>query len=275
MLGRIYVAHEGINAQLSVPEQRYDEFEPFVRSHPCIGNVLINCAIDDNGKSFFVLKVMVKLKILSDGLDNSTFDIHNVGQHLDAEQYNQKLDEPGTMVIDLRNCYEHEVGRFVGAELPVVETYKESIPLIMELIEHQNPYKIMLYCTGGIRCEKFSAYLRHRGFKNVFQLKGGVINYVRQVREKGLESKFIGKNFVFDERMGERITPHVIAKCHQCGQAADTHVNCAWDPCRKLFIQCDECHSTYQACCSDQCKHNLLSTTPNTLVESIRNHEVF
>jgi len=275
VLGRIYVAPEGINAQLSVPKYRYAEFEAFVRSHPYIGDVLLNRAIEDNGKSFFVLKVMVKNKILSDGLDNKTFNIYDVGQHLDAEQYNRKLAEPSTMVIDLRNCYEHEVGHFVGAELPVVETYKESIPLIVEMIEQQNPDRIMLYCTGGIRCEKFSAYLRHRGFKNVFQLKGGVINYARQVREKGLESKFIGKNFVFDERMGERITPHIIAKCHQCGQPADTHINCAWDPCHKLFIQCNECHSAHQGCCSDQCKHNLLSNTPNTMIESILNQGVF
>ncbi|MBK9292182.1 MAG: rhodanese-related sulfurtransferase [Bacteroidetes bacterium] len=257
VLGRIYVAHEGINAQLSVPEHRLEEFESYVRQHPYIGNVLLNRAIDDNGMSFFMLKVMVKHKILSDGLDNSTFNIYDVGEHLDAVAYNRKLNEPGTMLIDLRNCYEHEVGHFEGAVLPVVSTYKESVPVIVAMIEQQQPQNIMLYCTGGIRCEKFSAYLRHKGFKNVYQLKGGVINYARQVREQGLESRFIGKNFVFDERMGERITPHIIARCHQCGQPADTHVNCAWDPCHKLFIQCDACREKFEGCCSEDCAKNL------------------
>ena len=256
VLGRIYVAGEGINAQLSVPLHNFEAFESYVRSHPYIGDVLLNKAVEDNGRSFFVLKVMVKHKILSDGLDNSSFNIYDVGLHLDAEQYNQKLSEPGTVVIDLRNSYEHEVGRFEGAILPEVATYKESIPIIVDMLERQKPENVMLYCTGGIRCEKFSAYLRHKGFSNVFQLKGGVIHYAHQVKDKGLESRFIGKNFVFDERLGERITPHILASCHQCGQPADTHVNCAWDPCHKLFIQCSACHEKFAGCCSEACARN-------------------
>ncbi|MCE1201840.1 MAG: rhodanese-related sulfurtransferase [Bacteroidia bacterium] len=263
VFGRIYVAGEGINAQVSVPQHSFEAFEKYVREHRFIGDVLLNRAIEDNGQSFFMLKVMVKHKILSDGLDNSTFDIYNVGEHLDAEEYNRRLNKPGTVVVDLRNHYEHEVGHFEDAILPVVETYKESVPIIIRMLEDQKPENIMLYCTGGIRCEKFSAYLRHRGFKNVFQLKGGVINYARQVKEKGLESRFIGKNFVFDERLGERITPHIIAKCHQCGQPADTHVNCAWDPCHKLFIQCDCCREKHQGCCCDACRESLKSFTSN------------
>lgn len=269
VFGRIYVAKEGINAQVSVPQQSYEAFERYVREHRFIGDVLLNRAIEDNGQSFFMLKVMVKHKILSDGLDNNTFDIYKVGEHLDAEEYNRRLNEPGTVVVDLRNHYEHEVGHFEDAILPVVETYKESVPIIISMLEDQKPENIMLYCTGGIRCEKFSAYLRHRGFKNVFQLKGGVINYARQVKEKGLESRFIGKNFVFDERLGERITPHIIAKCHQCGQPADTHVNCAWDPCHKLFIQCEACREKYKGCCCDDCRESLLSLkTDKALVTS-------
>ncbi len=263
VFGRIYVAGEGINAQVSVPQNSFEAFEKYVREHRFIGDVLLNRAIEDNGHSFIMLKVMVKHKILSDGLDNSTFDIYNVGEHLDAEEYNRRINEPGTVVVDLRNHYEHEVGHFENAILPMVETYKESVPIIIKMLEDQKPENIMLYCTGGIRCEKFSAYLRHRGFKNVFQLKGGVINYARQVKEKDLESRFIGKNFVFDERLGERITPHIIAKCHQCGQPADTHVNCAWDPCHKLFIQCEVCREKYHGCCCDDCRESLKSYTSN------------
>ncbi|MBS4060552.1 MAG: rhodanese-related sulfurtransferase [Bacteroidetes bacterium] len=253
VFGRIYVAAEGINAQISVPDHHLETFENFIQNHLYIKGVLLNRAVEDDGKSFYMLKIQVKFKILSDGLINSEFDIYNVGKHLDAITYNEKLNEPNTVVIDLRNHYEHEVGHFEGAVLPDVDTYKDSIPVIVEMLEEKKPDNIMLYCTGGIRCEKFSAYLRHKGFENVFQLKGGVINYAHQVRQKGLDSKFTGKNFVFDERMGERVTEHIIARCHQCGILADTHVNCANDACHMLFIQCENCASKYNQCCSEDC----------------------
>ncbi|HOI32937.1 MAG: rhodanese-related sulfurtransferase [Bacteroidales bacterium] len=254
VFGRIYVAREGINAQISVPLPEFDRFKAYIKQHPYTLDVLLNEAIEDNGKSFYKLKILVKYKILSDGLDNSTFDIYDVGKHLDAESYNQKLSEPETVVIDLRNHYEHEVGHFENAILPDVDTYKESIPVIVELLKEKQPKNIMLYCTGGIRCEKFSAYLRHQGFEHVFQLKGGVINYAHQVRELEIESKFKGKNFVFDDRMGERVTNDVIARCHQCGEPADVHVNCANDACHLLFIQCEKCAEKYRNCCSEACK---------------------
>ncbi|MDO8896199.1 MAG: rhodanese-related sulfurtransferase [Bacteroidales bacterium] len=253
VFGRIYVAAEGINAQISVPEHHLEVFEGYIQNHPYIKGVLLNHAVEDDGKSFYMLTIQVTFKILSDGLINSEFDIYNVGKHLDASTYNEKLNEPNTVVIDLRNHYEHEVGHFEAAILPDVDTYKDSIPVIVEMLEERKPDNIMLYCTGGIRCEKFSAYLRHKGFENVFQLKGGVINYAHQVRQKGLESKFTGKNFVFDERMGERVTEHIIARCHQCGAPADTHVNCANNACHMLFIQCENCASKYDRCCSEDC----------------------
>ncbi|MBG0781679.1 MAG: rhodanese-related sulfurtransferase [Bacteroidales bacterium] len=254
VFGRIYVAKEGINAQVSVPIPEYDRFKTYIRQHPYTRDVLINEAVEDNGKSFYKLKILVKYKILSDGLDNNSFDIYNVGEHLDAVSYNQKLNEPDTVVIDLRNHYEHEVGHFQNAILPDVDTYKESIPVIVNMLKEKQPKNVMLYCTGGIRCEKFSAYLKHQGFDQVFQLKGGVINYAHQVRELELESKFKGKNFVFDDRMGERVTDEVIARCHQCGKPADNHVNCANDACHLLFIQCDKCAVIYDQCCSSDCQ---------------------
>jgi UPF0176 protein len=110
-----------------------------------------------------------------------------------------------------------------------------------------------MYCTGGIRCEKASAWYKHRGFKNVHQLEGGIIKYANECREKGLENKFLGKNFVFDERRGERITDEIISKCHQCGEPADTHTNCVNEACHLLFIQCDSCKEKMENCCSQDC----------------------
>jgi UPF0176 protein len=94
----------------------------------------------------------------------------------------------------------------------------------------------------------------HKGFKNVFHLEGGIIHYANQVRQKGLLNKFHGKNFVFDQRLGERVTDEIIAHCHQCGRPADTHVNCVNDACHLLFIQCDECKEKYERCCSKECQ---------------------
>jgi UPF0176 protein len=272
VFGRIYVASEGINAQISVPDFEYDRFVNFIQQHSFTKNVLLNRAIEDSGNSFYKLKVLVKYKVLSDGLDNSSFDIYKVGQHLDAETYNQKLSEPNTVIIDLRNHYEHEVGHFEGAVLPDVDTYKESIPVIVDMLKEKRPENIMLYCTGGIRCEKFSAFLHHQGFENVFQLKGGVINYAHQIKKLNLESKFTGKNFVFDDRMGERVTDEVIAKCHQCGEPADTHINCANDACHLLFIQCEACAQKYDKCCSDACQ--LMNELPAEVQKQLRKGRV-
>ena len=111
-----------------------------------------------------------------------------------------------------------------------------------------------MYCTGGIRCEKASAYFKHIGFPNTYQLEGGIIKYANEVKNKKLVNKFIGKNFVFDERLGERISNDVVAFCHQCGKPSDTHTNCKNVACNVLFIQCDECASLHEGCCSNECR---------------------
>ena len=111
-----------------------------------------------------------------------------------------------------------------------------------------------MYCTGGIRCEKASAFMLHNGFKNVFHLEGGIIQYANTVKELGLTNKFKGKNFVFDDRLGERISEEVISRCHQCGKPSDTHINCKNDGCHLLFIQCEDCTVKYNGCCSIECQ---------------------
>jgi UPF0176 protein len=126
-----------------------------------------------------------------------------------------------------------------------------------EMLKGKEDKPIIMYCTGGIRCEKASAYLLHNGFSNVFHLEGGIIKYAQDAKAQGLELKFHGKNFVFDNRLGERITDEVLAVCHQCGKPCDTHVNCLNEGCHLLFIQCSHCAQTYQGCCSDGCKDTI------------------
>jgi UPF0176 protein len=253
ILGRIYLATEGINAQISVPEKNFDAFKTYVYSIPFLNGVRLNVAVDDNGKSFFKLKILVRKKIVADGLNDETFDVTNGGVHVDAEQFNKLADNPDTIVIDMRNHYESEVGHFKGAICPDVDTFREELQIAEDLMREHKDKNLLMYCTGGIRCEKASAWMKHLGFKNVFQLDGGIIKYAQEVKEKGLENKFIGKNFVFDERLGERITPDVIATCHQCGAPCDDHTNCKNDGCHLLFIQCRACAEKYHGCCSTEC----------------------
>ena len=255
VLGRIYVAHEGINAQLSVPAPRFDDFKIFLDGISFLKGVRLNIAVEQDNESFLKLTLKIRDKIVADGLDDATFDVTQKGIHLNAEDFNALLAEPDTVCVDMRNHYESEIGHFKGAVTPDVDTFRESLPLIeAELAEHKEDKKLLMYCTGGIRCEKASAYFKHKGFKNVFQLEGGIIEYARQVKEKGLENQFVGKNFVFDERRGERISEHVIAQCHQCGAPCDTHVNCANEACHLLFIQCEACQEKMETCCSTDCQ---------------------
>ncbi|MEO6884007.1 MAG: rhodanese-related sulfurtransferase [Bacteroidia bacterium] len=253
IFGRIYIAHEGINAQMSVPEKNWDVFKQNLYQDNRFKDVPLKIAVEDDGKSFYKLAVKIRTKIVADGLNDDAFDVTNVGNHLTAKEFNEALEKPETIVVDMRNHYESEIGHFENAICPDTDTFREELPLVLDLLKEKKEKKVLLYCTGGIRCEKASAYLKHHGFKDVNQLHGGIIDYVRQLKAENLPSKFIGKNFVFDERVGERITEDVISECHQCGKTCDTHVNCANEDCHLLFIQCDECAEKMKGCCTPKC----------------------
>ncbi len=255
VLGRIYVANEGINGQLSVPAENFTKFKQHLDSISFLENVRLNIAVEQDNMSFLKLKVKVRKKIVADGLNDDTFDVTNKGIHVGAEKFNALIEDPDTVLVDMRNHYESEIGHFKNAVTPDVDTFRDSLPIIEnDLASHKEDKKLVMYCTGGIRCEKASAYFKHKGFKNVYQLEGGIINYVRQVKENGLENKFLGKNFVFDDRRAERIGNQVISNCHQCGAPCDSHTNCANEACHLLFIQCDDCKKKMDNCCSDECK---------------------
>lgn len=254
VFGRIYIAAEGINAQISVPDNNLQAFKNYLNTIPALTNIRLNIAVDDDGKSFWVLKIKVREKIVADGITDPGFSMQNKGRYVDAAQMNEFLKSEDTIVIDMRNHYEYEVGHFKNAiEIPS-DTFREQLPMAVEMMKENKDKNIIMYCTGGIRCEKASAYMLHHGFNHVYHLEGGIINYARQTKANGLDTKFIGKNFVFDDRLGERITDEIIAKCHQCGKPADTHTNCNNNGCHLLFIQCSECKQAFDGCCSETCK---------------------
>ncbi|MEY2763951.1 MAG: hypothetical protein RLZZ205_375 [Bacteroidota bacterium] len=254
VLGRVYIAAEGINAQVSVPTENFNRFKSFLFSIPALDQVRLNTAVADDSHSFYMLKVKLRKKIVADGLDDESFNPADTGEYLSAQAFNELTDDPNTILVDMRNHYESEVGHFEGAILPDVDTFREELQVAEDLLKDNKDKNLVMYCTGGIRCEKASAYMKHLGFKNVYHLEGGIIKYARDAKSQGLKNKFKGVNFVFDERLAERISDDVIAQCHQCGSPFDKHTNCANLGCHILFIQCPQCKENYNNCCSEACK---------------------
>jgi len=251
ILGRIYISDEGINAQISIPEDSFEKFKSKLYSYEDFKNIPFKLAIQD-GVSFLKLTIKIKEEIVAYNVPKNEYNMGKIGKHLDYKEYNSAI-ENGATIVDMRNYYEGEVGKFEDAIIPDVDTSRELLPEVKKLLKGQEKNKILLYCTGGIRCEKASAYLIHHGFKDVNQLKGGIIQYANDVKANKEKSKFIGKNFVFDHRLGEKITEDVISTCHQCNIKSDEHKNCKNQACHILFIQCNECEKKYNNCCSKKC----------------------
>ncbi len=255
VFGRIYVATEGINGQISVPASNYEAFKSTLyAAAPELNGIRMNIALDDDGKSFWALRLKVRPKIVADGIDDPTFDPSHTGVYLKAKEYNELAQQPDTIIVDMRNHYEYEVGHFERAIEVPSDTFRDQLPMAVDMLKDQRDKNIIMYCTGGIRCEKASAYMLHNGFKNVFHVEGGIIEYARKAKEQNLPILFKGKNFVFDERLGERITDDILSECHICGKPCDTHTNCKNDGCHLLFIQCADCAEKYKGCCSEECR---------------------
>ena len=253
VFGRVYIADEGINAQVSIPKQNWEIFKDSIRNNDLIGDVIIKKAIQE-GSSFYKLKIKVRKELVAYDVPKESYDMRKVGKHLTASEYNLALEREDSTVVDMRNYYESEIGRFKNAIIPDVETSKELLPEVKNLLKGKENEKILLYCTGGIRCEKASSYLIKSGFKDVNQLQGGIIQYAHDIKGNDMKSKFKGKNFVFDDRLGERITDDVLALCHICGDSCDDHTDCKNDACHILFIQCEKCKKLYNGCCSKKCQ---------------------
>ena len=254
VLGRTYIASEGINAQVSVPTENFEAFVTDLFSIDFLNGIRLNTAVDE-GKSFYALKVKLRNKIVADGIEDPNFNPSNTGKYLNAEDWNRQLSDPNTVVVDMRNHYESEVGHFEGAICPDVDTFREELQVVEDILQNDKEKKVLMYCTGGIRCEKASAYMKHKGFENVYHLEGGIIKYARDAKANDLDIKFKGVNFVFDERLAERISDEVIATCHQCGEPFDHHTNCLNLGCHILFIQCHTCKEKYENCCSEECQN--------------------
>lgn len=255
-LGRIYVASEGINAQMNVPTQYWDQFDAFIQSQPEFRGVPYKIAVEEkDAPSFYKLTIKVRKRIVADGIDDPNFDATKTGEYLTARELNEYIDDPEAVVVDMRNRYESEIGHFENAITPDVDTFRDELKIVPELLRVHKNKKIALYCTGGIRCEKASAWLKHNGYENVKHVKGGIIDYKHQVERQGLPNRFRGTNFVFDERLGERIGDEVISYCHLCSvQKSDQHYHCKNQICHVLYLGCDTCVEKRRGYCSLKCR---------------------
>ncbi|QJC30354.1 rhodanese-related sulfurtransferase [Enterobacteriaceae endosymbiont of Neohaemonia nigricornis] len=262
VLGRIYIATEGINAQISIPYYFYRIVKLLLgKIYDKFQDLYWNIAIQNNQHAFFLLKVQYKNKILNDGLLNFNFlKFNKTGIYLNAQQTNLMIENNNTVLIDMRNYYEYIVGHFDNAII-FNNTLNFRQQMLM-LLDNIKPYKnknIILYCTGGIRCEKATSWLLFNNIKNVFHIKGGIIKYIKDVYKYKLPLKFKGTNFVFDYRMGEQITEHIISYCYQCKNPYNFYTNCKNDLCHLLFLQCPTCQKKYSNCCSINCKNIFLN----------------
>ena len=173
-MGRIYIAQEGINAQISILTKNQSDFEKLIWSIKEFEGIEFNIAVaGHNQQSFVKLIIREKTAIVADGIEDKTFDSSKTGDYVDAEEMNKIIEDRDIPILDIRNSYESEIGRFHGARLMKVDTFKEQISKICDQFSDLKDEKVVLYCTGGIRCEKASAWMKHNGFKHVYHLKQG------------------------------------------------------------------------------------------------------
>jgi UPF0176 protein len=255
--GTILLSLEGINFFLAGSAKDINSFVNYLRTDPKLSDVRPKESWSE-AQPFKKMLVKIKREIIR--MNHPTIKPENArapsvsASQLQAWLQSGKDDEGREVVtLDTRNDYEVLDGRFKDAIEYNIGHFGEFPEKAKQNIASLQNKTVVSYCTGGIRCEKASAYMLHQGFKNVFHLEGGIINYANKIKEAGIESKFKGKNFVFDDRLGEKITEDIISKCHQCGAPCDTHTNCKNDGCHLLFIQCPSCAETYAGCCTQAC----------------------
>lgn len=250
---RIYISENGINCQMSASNIHAKEYMDWIASRPEFFDVKFK--IDPyHSHAFPKLSIKYRKQLVA---FNTEVDFSLRGEHVSPEEWKDMLEkDDGHIVLDIRNDYEWKVGRFNSAECPPCQTSQQFKDYAIELKEKvdKKTKPVMMYCTGGIRCEFFSALLKAEGFEKVYQLDGGVINYGHKQGSKHWE----GKLFVFDDRMTTPISEEeapVVGSCHHCNKPNETYYNCANMSCNGLFLCCPDCLKEYAGCCKESCIH--------------------
>lgn len=249
--GRVFISDEGINGTVSGTKGNIEKYKAEIRSYPPFADIWFK---EDEADEHAFRKTHVRVKKEIVHADFGTVDLKNTGKRLTPEELNKFYEEEKEFVIvDTRNTYESEIGRFKNAITPKMETFRDWPTVVEELKEYKDK-TVVTYCTGGIRCEKASAYLVEQGFKDVYQMNGGIVTYTKDNPDKYWE----GSVFVFDERriIEPNSTPELkhTGKCYYCGEPASWYINCHNQDCDMLLVTCPDCKVENEYCCSDECR---------------------
>ncbi|MBC8065260.1 MAG: rhodanese-related sulfurtransferase [Chlorobia bacterium] len=249
--GRVIVAAEGINGTVSGSHEAADAYMEKMREHALFAPTEFK--IDDHDRHAFKrLSVKVRSEIVTLGLLVDT--VAHTGKHLAPAEFKAKMADPDALILDIRNDYEFAMGRFKGAVRPPVESFREFPGWIRDNFTDAKHKPILTYCTGGIRCEKLTAFLKEEGFEDVYQLHGGIVAYAKDPGVQG--EGFEGDCFMFDDRMSVPVGPPV-SHCEKCGRLSARYVNCSNVDCNKLYFLCETCEAAKGLSCSDAC-HNVV-----------------
>lgn len=254
MRSRIYISHKGINGIVSALVEEGQKYRDWLREDPRFSDMEFKI---ESYHEHVLPRVTIKFRQQLVALDVQP-DLKKGGEYVSPEKWKEMLEnrDENTLLIDVRNDYEWKIGHFEGAILPQLEAFRDFPKYAKKLSSKKDPKntKIMMYCTGGIRCELYSALLKEKGFRNVFQLHGGVIRYGQKVGNKYWK----GKLFVFDDRLsthiGENTEPELISSCQFCQTSIDVYYNCANMDCNELFLSCPKCAEKNLGCCSESCQ---------------------
>jgi UPF0176 protein len=252
--GRIFFAKEGVNGTISGRIENIEKYKKHLTSFPVFEDIWFK-EDDSNEHAFKKMHVRLKNQIVNgDLLDVS---LKNGGKRLSPEELLKFYEEQKNfIIIDTRNGYESKIGRFRNAITPPMKNFREWKKIVDEDLKDYKDKTVVTYCTGGIRCEKASAYMVEQGFKDVYQLDGGIFNYIK----KFPDTHWQGGMFVFDER--RVVNPNSneelkhIAECYFCGKPTSYYINCHNLNCDRIIVSCHECKVENDYCCSEECRRS-------------------
>lgn len=257
LTGRIIIAHEGINGTVGGSDESTERYKKILKEHPQLQDMDIKESAG-GAECFHNLRVVVKDEIVNLGLKEKAAHITNTGVHLTPEEVHTLLsDKPEDLIVlDTRNVVESAIGAFEGAVKADINHFRDFPQYVDEHLDEYRDKKVLMYCTGGVRCERATAYLKEKGVaQEVYQIEGGIHRYA----EKYPDGHFRGKNYVFDRRISVKINDDILGSCSLCDKPCDDYNNCLNALCNKHYITCASCADQFNKCCSNTCKDLLLS----------------
>ncbi len=252
LLGRIYISSEGINGTCAGTREQIKKYQRYMKKHPLFQDTEFKCENSDF-LPFRKMFVRTRPEIVASDLFDEVSPNKDTGTHLSPGKFHDMLqNDPDVVAFDARNDYEWKIGTFEGAVTPDIANFRELKNKVDNgEYDYLKEKKLLMFCTGGIRCEKASAYFKKKGFSDVYQLDGGIIKYGQTIKEE--DRLYKGKCFVFDDRLATPITQDVLTTCEHCDTSCDRYLNCTNLQCNKLFLCCEACKESKGHACTTEC----------------------